>query len=360
MIKNTSKSYNSDNRGSAIITGLVVSTVLMVLCLSLLLVAYSLFFSTSQSTSDLPNREMLYSAAEALEHELLDYTLVYEAGTEPTLPTDRNLWNYIYENIWKGFNLSAENKYIQDLNNNYWLYFDSNDSSGNHSDLEKCSKYFYLTSIGSAKIIVQLYWELPKDFDETNIENKNGTLLNAIYRLYDNKGNLLVKSSKKYILKIELGTTDTDEQPPTSGDINLYTSVNKNESVTLKINKNQNGCDCNIQIINNTGNPIKDWYLIVVTNIDLSKVISSGEKVEKVDGKENTYKIRPSGEYDIIWSNKTISFNDNLNTLEFTPYLIEYNNIIIPHNGSGSGSSNPSTIKWTRIGEDIINPGGGN
>jgi len=77
MINATVKSYKSDNRGSAIITGLVVSTVLMVLCLSLLLISYSLFIATAKSTSDLPNREMLYSAAEALEHELLDFTVQY-------------------------------------------------------------------------------------------------------------------------------------------------------------------------------------------------------------------------------------------------------------------------------------------
>ena len=202
MINETIKSYKSDNRGSAIITGLVVSTVLMVLCLSLLLIAYSLFLSTANSTSDLPNREMLFSAAEALEHELLDFSMEYDADLLLTDSTGHDFWQYIDNTIWKGFELApgTENKYTQQVNAGYWMYYDPLDTSGYHNDIEKCSKYFNLTSIGSIKIVVQFYWELPKGFDgdASKRENKNGTLLNAIYRMYDNKGNLLVKTEKKY------------------------------------------------------------------------------------------------------------------------------------------------------------------
>lgn len=209
MMKETLKSYKSDNRGSAIITGLVVSTVLMVLCLSLLLVAYSFFISTYKSTSDLPNREMLYSAAEALEHELTEYTLEYEEGAEPALPADHALWNYVYTNIWQGFDAVAgkESVYAQDESNGYWLYFNENDPSANHRDKEKCSRYFNLSSLGNVKIVVQLYWQLPKgtDVNAINTENKDGTLLNAIYRMYDNKGNVIVKTERTYLLSY---TTD--------------------------------------------------------------------------------------------------------------------------------------------------------
>lgn len=203
MMKETLKSYKSDNRGSAVITGLVVSTVLMVLCLSLLLVAYSFFISTYKTTSDLPNREMLYSAAEAIEHELLDYTLEYDEGAEPVLPTDHELWRYIYNNIWQGFNLveGKEDIYAQDENSGKWLYYNIKDSSENHKNLEKCSRYFNLSSLGNVKIVVQLYWELPKDFD-WNIEHKDGTILHAIYRMYDNKGTMLVKTDRTYKLSL--------------------------------------------------------------------------------------------------------------------------------------------------------------
>ncbi len=341
MIKNTSKSYNSDNRGSAIITGLVVSTVLMVLCLSLLLVAYSLFFSTSQSTSDLPNREMLYSAAEALEHELLDYTLVYEGGTEPTLPTDRNLWNYVYENIWKGFNLSAENKYIQDLNNNYWLYFDSNDSTGNHRDLEKCSKYFYLTSIGSAKIIVQLYWELPKDFDETNIENKDGTLLNAIYKLYDNKGILLVKTDRKYLLsyKTTEGSGSEDDNfivesasmTEPDGGTHSWDFVFDNAKIKLLDYHTKNNGQ--FVISGNNGKETKNWTFDVNFNSLTSLTCTaSGYNFEELS--DGWYRITPNG-----------GWNNDLNT---NSYYISF---------TYTGIINPSTIIRITKGEDSQNNG---
>ena len=221
MMKETLKSYKSDNRGSAIITGLVVSTVLMVLCLSLLLVAYSFFISTYKSTSDLPNREMLYSAAEALEHELTEYTLEYEEGAEPTLPADHALWNYVYTNIWQGFDPVAgkEGVYAQDESNGYWLYFNENDPSANHKDIEKCSRYFNLSSLGNVKIVVQLYWQLPNgtDVNAINTDNKNGTLLNAIYRMYDNKGNVMVKSKRAYKLSYGLDTTSSGSGSSGSG-----------------------------------------------------------------------------------------------------------------------------------------------
>lgn len=359
MIKDTLKSYKSDNRGSAIITGLVVSAVLMVLCLSLLLVAYSLFISTSKNTSDLPDREMLYSAAEALEHELLDFTAQYDNDTLTSDLTGRDFWKYINDNIWQGFDSTTG---VQSTTGGYWLYFDRSATSGDHADLEKCSKYFNISSIGSVKVVVQLYWELPKGFinDKTN---KDKTILNAVYRMYNNKGEVLIKTERKYIMSKSINTTNNSEQPPSAGPVTLYTSENNSESVTLNIYKNKDGCNGSIVIINNSNIPIKNWSIVVVTNIDLSKAINSGPKVEKVSNTTDTYRISPSDQYDIIYgygSNKTISFNDNQNIMEYTLYLIEYNDIPIPHNGTESGSSNSFTIRWTRIGEEIINPGGGN
>lgn len=345
MIKNTLKSYNSDNRGSAIITGLVVSTVLMVLCLSLLLVAYSLFFSTSQSTSDLPNREMLYSAAEAIEHELLDYTLIYEDGTEPALPTDRNLWKYVYENIWKGFNLSAENKYIQDLNSNYWLYFDSNDPTGNHNDLEKCSKYFYLTSIGSAKIIVQLYWELPVAFDETNIENKDGTLLNAIYKLYDNKGILLVKTDRKYLLsyKTTEGSGSEDDNfivesasmTEPDGGTHSWDFVFDNANIKLLDYHTQNRG--NLVITNNTSQVTNNWsFDINFKTVDSFEITSGACACEKLSG--GWYQISPNGGW-----NNDLTLNCNYNISFIYTGTIDPSTIMRKVNEENSSQNNGNT-----------------
>ena len=134
MIKILLKSYKSDNRGSAIITGLVVSTVLMVLCLSLLLVSYSLFISSSKESSELANREYLYSAAEVFEKEIFSSVL---DTSNIDFENPNNISEYIYIN----------------LENNNWPSF-------NGSNIEEASKYFNLTSTGNTKIIVQLYWKM--------------------------------------------------------------------------------------------------------------------------------------------------------------------------------------------------------
>ena len=277
MMNETLKSYKSDNRGSAIITGLVVSTVLMVLCLSLLLVAYSFFISTYKSTSDLPNREMLYSAAEALEHELLDFSVEYEDDLLLTELNGHDLWQYIDNNIWKGFDNDPT---TQDLNNNYWLYFDPADPYGNHSNLEKCSKYFNLTSLGNTKIVVQFYWQLPKGYNGTitGKERKDGTLLNAIYRLYDNKGNLLVRTNRKYIYSISQsssgsGTGVVVKDVPTSvnfdGGNHYYKYVFDN--AVFEINDYFQGANAQFVISSNNNIETSNWmfevYFPNITNV---------------------------------------------------------------------------------------------
>ena len=286
MMNETIKSYKSDNRGSAIITGLVVSTVLMVLCLSLLLVAYSFFISTYKSTSDLPNREMLYSAAEALEHELTEYTLEYEEGAEPALPADHALWNYVYTNIWQGFDAVAgkEGVYAQDESNGYWLYFNENDPSANHRDKEKCSRYFNLSSLGNVKIVVQLYWQLPNgtDVNAINTDNKNGTLLNAIYRMYDNKGNVMVKSKRAYKLSYGLDTTSSGSGSGGSGSGSgssggsstielgndyetIYPLFGKENEIHLKFKKT-GPSSAELYVINGTNSTIDSWRLYLYSD----------------------------------------------------------------------------------------------
>lgn len=375
MMKETLKSYKSDNRGSAIITGLVVSTVLMVLCLSLLLVAYSFFISTYKSTSDLPNREMLYSAAEALEHELTEYTLEYEEGAEPALPADHALWNYVYTNIWQGFDPVAgkEGVYAQDESKGYWLYFDANDTSANHKDIEKCSRYFNLSSLGNVKIVVQLYWQLPNgtDLNAINRDNKNGTLLNAIYRMYDNKGNLLVKTSRKYIYneKIIQNSSSEGSETETTTSTTLEFQVRKDFEIFNKNNiivefichNNWNtGSNCQINITNNTGNIIKasDWYIIIKTNNTI--VSDNGFKHELIstDNGSYIYKMYNNDRSLDKGSNVSVISYNGGEPCEWVPILLQFNEI---QNTSVIGSNSSSTmIKWNRIGEDIINPGGGN
>ncbi len=216
MIDNKMKiSYN--DKGSAIITALVVSTVVMVLCLSLLAISYSLFLSQKANTSDISNKEMFYSAIELFEQELQGANWVDENLDTSILPTDSNITlgatgsefgKLILNSIWRDFDPSS----FEQNSDAKWLYYDGSD----HDDLKKCSKYFYLKSIGSVNIIAQLYWELPEwslnvtngaheKWDGTEVK-KEGTILHAIYRLYDSSMNVLIKTERVYRLT---GTTQT-------------------------------------------------------------------------------------------------------------------------------------------------------
>ena len=477
MINATVKSYKSDNRGSAIITGLVVSTVLMVLCLSLLLISYSLFIATAKSTSDLPNREMLYSAAEALEHELLDFTVQYEDDLLLTDLNGHDFWQYINNTMWQGFELApgTENFYTQNVNNSNWPYYNPLDTSGYHNNLDSCSKFFNLTSIGNVKIVVQFYWELPKEFDGdiTKKDYKNGTLLNAVYRMYDNKGVLLVKTERKYIysanqssgsggsslLVMDVPTTVRLEQGN-----HYYKYVFDN--AIFEINDYYQGTNAQFVIKSNNGISTENWMFEIYFNdissvsfsdthnynfvrqpdgwvsispkqdwnntindsgyylsFNYSGVVNSAPIVRQVvqnsgsqsgggssqntnigftdyiqsEGSENySGKITITNTLNTAIENWTITFNHNGNNFNvsngnkshhgntITITNLDSNGhldpgeslyILFTFRGNGhnddlsnisaftTGSAtvtNITNIKWTRIGEDIINPGGGN
>ena len=203
------------NEGSAIITALVVSTVLMVLCLSLLAVSYSLFLSTKDDTSGINYREMLYSSAEALEAEIIDKNNTDVTTGNLAADGTAKLNLELLNSVWKGFTQNGES-YIQNPNCGEWLYYDPL-ATDDHGNLEKCSRYFQLKSIGSVKIVVQFYWQLPwsetsHKWDGTD-QQKLGTVLHAIYRLYDNNYNTIVKTEKTYRLSAELnnGTSQSTQ-----------------------------------------------------------------------------------------------------------------------------------------------------
>ena len=374
MINETLKSYKSDNKGSAMITGLVVSTVLMVLCLSLLLISYSLFISTAKSTSDLPNREMLYSAAEALEHELLDFSMEYDADLLLTDSTGHDFWQYIDNSIWKGFELSpgTENKYTQQVNAGYWMYYDPLDTSGYHNDIEKCSKYFNLTSIGSIKIVVQFYWELPKGFDgdASKRENKNGTLLNAIYRMYDNKGNLLVKTEKKYKYSISQSSGGSNSGNNGGNASFVPTTIGKDETIPFVNNSfgdvtvhfichsnYSSGCTCEINFYNNTNTVITDFSIIIKTNNTIRSYGRCYYNLLYTENGINTYLVTPK-EYQYLqpgYNRGFFSYNGSEDCL-WIPQLLKIND----YENNLYSNNTTTIIKWNRIGEEIVNPGGGN
>ena len=275
MINYLSKSYKSDNRGSAIITGLVVSTVLMVLCLSLLLVSYSLFLSESNTSDDFSNRELVYSAAEVFEHELtldpLDIT-----DLDPSNMTNNNIREYIFSSIKSGS----------------W-------PSYNGGDIDTCSKYFNIYVPGSTKVVVQLFWEKAE-----NSTDENGAILNAIYRAYNGKGEVLVKAEKKYKLTINIGSSSSDGGTGASGqgvdwgNVELYKKIpetNANEQINDDISSglivkymSTGNSSAVLQIINKSSEDINSWKIYLFSPEEV--VVNDGATCSKVA--DNIYMLQ--------------------------------------------------------------------
>ena len=238
-----------DDKGSAIITALVVSTVLMVLCLSLLAIAYSFFLSQKTSSSDLSDREILYSAVEVFEEGILsakhspDELDPYSDDTVIVDDSLKQFGEYLLKNVWKGFAVNSEGKYEQSANSSEWLYYNEN-MNDNHGNLDYkpgvnkiCSKFYNLTTIGSRKIVAQLYWTLPDGWDG-NIENKDNTELHAIYVLYNNKMEELVRTERTYKLEKDYFTSDgtNGESPAVVNTNTAYKIVFNNANDVQKAN----------------------------------------------------------------------------------------------------------------------------
>ncbi len=274
-----------DNKGSAIITGLVVSTVLIVLCLSLLLVSYSLFISSSKTSSDLSNREMLFSAIEAFEHELTDSPLDIGSISTDKIGIREYIYNAISNGEWKAYSGTNENE---------------------------SSRYFSLTPIGSMKAVIQLYWQKSSYSSGEDLggnvatSGMEGSQLNAVYRLYNNKGEILLKTERSYILKCqsvtsELADTDTEgeggdtgsgtdqndntqsqnaiepydnsERPPLESFIN---TKEKDGNISIKLTitdanyKNATGYWGSITISNESDSNLENWRFYVYSDDELS------------------------------------------------------------------------------------------
>lgn len=191
------KRFYIDNKGSSLITALVVSAVLLVLCLSLLLVSYTLFSEVNEQDLEMPKRELAYSVAEEIEQELFDVDCKYSNEEEMQAfyeASKDELWKYVRYNIWQNFGPEG-----QLLTGDTWLYYD--EAVPGHNNLEECSRYFSLDTDGTAsKITVQLYWSLPKDFDK-DTEKKDGTVLHAVYRLYEDD-EVSYKIEREYVLGV--------------------------------------------------------------------------------------------------------------------------------------------------------------
>ncbi|MBR5180541.1 MAG: cellulose binding domain-containing protein [Lachnospiraceae bacterium] len=294
-----------DNKGSAIITGLVVSTVLIVLCLSLLLVSYSLFLSLSKNSSDLSNREMLFSAVEAFEYELTDDSLDISNVSTDNIGIREYIYNSIKSGEWKAYTGSNENESF---------------------------KYFSLTPIGSVKVVVQLYWQKASLNLVENISEGDaasglaGSKLNAIYRLYNNKGEILVKTERSYILNCQSVISDTDDTDTEgeSGDTGSETDQNDNTQSQDAAEPHDDGNrpELNTEhVINNNEND---------NNISI-KLIITGANYDNSTGYWGSITISNESDSDLenwrfyVYSNDELSSNGDgsLNKISQGKYLVE-------------------------------------
>ncbi len=196
MIRNGSK-MSYDNRGSALITALVVSVVLMVLSLSLLAVSYSLFLSQKKNTSDTNERELLYSAIEVFEQELMNggHKVFDEKATEKIKadnPDNLSLFGTkIVDSIFKyslNDNTDASLKEIAAWKNfDLAVYNDKNSDEEKEKYIKDVSRFFNINGYGKYNIDIQMYWEYNStnetSSDSTDSDKMKGILLHVIYRL---------------------------------------------------------------------------------------------------------------------------------------------------------------------------------
>lgn len=191
------RNLRSDNAGSALITALVVGVVLLVLCLSLLLVSYSHFSKVNEDNLELPGRELIYSAVEEFEQELFNAGGRYGSEDEMSSYFDSGedgLWKFVRCNLWQQWDSNG-----QSAAGSNWLYYDPSETG--HDNLENCSKYFRIdTGRAGDKLTVQLYWELPDGYTGGD-GDKKGTVLHAVFRLYDGDS-VVYKTGRSYQLDV--------------------------------------------------------------------------------------------------------------------------------------------------------------
>lgn len=135
-----------DNKGAAMIVALVVMTVLMMFCLSLLLVVYSLYTSTLKKNSALQCKEACKTMSFELQSELTepeyaDYESQRAAKEGVTGTGGDSLWFYIRYNIWQDswpYYSSTEKGHGKDKAYRYFTITPSEDVAGMVEDIKVC------------------------------------------------------------------------------------------------------------------------------------------------------------------------------------------------------------------------------
>ncbi|MBR1816893.1 MAG: hypothetical protein IJ763_09360 [Lachnospiraceae bacterium] len=168
-IKN-SKLYN-DNRGSAMIVAIVVSIIVIAFTLSLLLVSYSLFTSSSKKITQSQVKELAKSIGLEIGDELtsvnFDSSADLLAGINNYADSafkseDYNLWYYIRYNLFQtNWPYYADASTAGHIDLNAYRYFDVNISGGDST------KYAAMAD----DISVRMYWSVGdiSEKDETQL-----------------------------------------------------------------------------------------------------------------------------------------------------------------------------------------------
>ncbi len=199
------------DKGSAMIVAIIVSMVVFVFALSLLLVAYSLFSSSTRRITQNQCRELTKTISIELEKELTETSYSSFAEQRQALDDGRDmLWQYIRYNVCQGS----------------WPYYEGDDKVGN--DEKSAYRYFNLGVTGgdassyaamADDISICIYWEN----DGSYISSKNDTVL--CVKVTCSKG----EQSSTMLTKYTLSCVDYDGD--TSGTDSGNESVNPSDNI---------------------------------------------------------------------------------------------------------------------------------
>lgn len=155
------RKLKDDNRGVATIVATIVGIVVLMLSLSLLLAAYSLFSSTSRRIKQDECKELAKSISLELDKEITMEFDSYEKQKKALEDGKNSVWFYLRYNVW---------------NNDNWPYYCETEAG--HGK-ENAFRYFILDidqlngldfKDMSADVSVCIFWESDKDIYQNDMK----------------------------------------------------------------------------------------------------------------------------------------------------------------------------------------------
>lgn len=213
------KKHRLNNQGMAMIVCLVVIMVVMVFCLSLLLLSYSLYSSSSKELTEKQCNVLAKTLARQI-NEQLTQSEIERDWTEESYETEKKfmiealeepLWSYIRCNIWQ----------------KNWPYY--NEDENGHTS-EYADRYFSIKTDQDSnmadEILMKISWESDmKKFDESI---KDGTLLHVSI--------IVKKNDSQYVSSAiyELNITDEEKVDKEKTDIIDNIKINPSHNRIVK------------------------------------------------------------------------------------------------------------------------------